>query len=264
VDLGIRGKVAVVSGASKGIGRSVASILAREGARVVMSARRADILEAAAGAIRDETGAEVVAVAADMTTEAGVTAVLDAAGSLGPVQIAVSNVDGPKALGFEATPDEAFYDAYRCMVMSAVWLVRGVIPAMKRLRWGRIVNIGSDCAIEVHREVPLVLANVTRPAALGLHKTLADELAPFGITVNMIAVGGTLTENRITFMDRFAAEHHTTIEEVATANTRHIPLGRFGTPDEVAAAAVFLCSEPAGFVTGEIVAVDGGRTRTLL
>jgi 3-oxoacyl-[acyl-carrier protein] reductase len=265
VNLGIAGKVAVVSGASKGIGRAVAGALAAEGVRLVVSARTKEVLDAVAEDLRMRHGGEITAVPADMATEEGVASVVRAATeTYGGVDIAVSNVAGPKALGFDETDDEAFLDAFRSMVMSVAWLARGVVPGMKERRWGRLVNIGSDCAIEIHRELPLLLANTTRPAALGFHKSLADEVGPFGITVNTIAVGAILTENRISFHERFAAERGVEVAAVQNANAEHIPVRRFGTPEELAAVVAFLCSQQAAFVTGEIIAVDGGRTRTLL
>ena len=265
MDLGITGKVAVVSGASRGIGRAVAETLSAEGARVVMAARTPETLAAAAAQVRQRTGGDVLPVTAEMTSEAGVSAVVNAAlQAFGQVDIAVSNVAGPKALGFGEASDRAFADAFGDMVMSAVWLARAVVPGMKERRWGRLVNIGSDCVREVHREVPLLLANTTRPAALGLYKSLADELGPFGITVNTIAVGAILTENRIGFHERFARSAGLTVADVRNANAEHIPVGRFGEPAELAAVVAFLCSRQAAFVTGEAIAVDGGRTRGLL
>ncbi len=264
MDLGLAGRTAIVSGSSKGIGRAVAAGLAAEGCNVCMTARGTEALHQAADAVRALGGGRVVAVAADMTTEAGVERVVETCRrELGPVSIAVTNVAGPKSLGFATTDDHAFLDAYRDMVLSVVWMVRRVVPDMRAERWGRIVNIGSDCIKDVHREVPLVLANVNRAASIGLLKTLSDELAPDGITVNNIAVGAILTENRIAFHERFAADRGIAVADVQNANTGHIPVGRFGDPAELAAVVSFLCSDQAAFVTGETVAVNGGRSRTL-
>ncbi|MET0145308.1 MAG: SDR family oxidoreductase [Ilumatobacteraceae bacterium] len=264
MDLGLAGRTAIVSGSSKGIGRAVATALAAEGCNVCMTARGRDALDDAAGSVRALDRGRVVAVAADMTTEEGVERVVDTCRTeLGPVDIAVTNVAGPKSLGFAATGDQAFVDAYRDMVLSVVWMVRRVLPDMRGSGWGRIVNIGSDCIKDVHREVPLLLANVNRAASVGLLKTLADELGPDGITVNNIAVGAILTENRITFHQRFAAEQGKDVADVQNANTEHIPVGRFGDPAELAAVVGFLCSDQAAFVTGETIAVNGGRSRTL-
>jgi len=265
VDLGITGKSAIVSGSSKGIGRAVAQALAAEGCNVLMTARGEADLATAADEVRGQARGDVHHVAADMTAQEDVDRVVDVGlRRYGAVDIAISNVAGPKSLGFEGTDDQAYVDAYRSMVLSVVWLARGVLPSMRSAGWGRIVNIGSDCVKDVHREVPLLLANITRAASLGLLKTLSDEVAPDGITVNNIGVGGILTENRITFHERFAASRGIDVADVQNANADHIPVGRFGDPSELAATVVFLCSTQAAFITGETVAVNGGRSRTLL
>jgi 3-oxoacyl-[acyl-carrier protein] reductase len=265
VDLGLDGRTAIVSGSSKGIGRAVARALAVEGCHVLMTARGEEALAEAAAEVATLGSGRVEAVAADMTTEDGVDRVVKAAQErLGPVDIAVTNVAGPKSERFDTIDDEAYLDAYRALVLSVVWTARRVVPGMRERQWGRIVNIGSDCVKDVHRELPLVLANVNRAAALGLLKSLSDDVAGDGITVNNIGVGGILTENRITYHQGFAARQGLDVADVANANADHIPVGRFGDPDELAAVVAFLCSRQAAYVTGETVAVNGGRSRSLI
>lgn len=265
MELGIKGKTAVVSGASRGIGFAVASTLAAEGCNVFMTARGEETLSVAAEEVAALGAGPVGWLAADMTTEEGVDEVVSACRErFGSAAIAVPNVAGPKSEHFDTIGDEAYLDAYRAMVLSVVWLARRVLPDMRANGWGRIVNIGSDCVREVHRELPLVLANVTRAASLGLLKTLSDEVAGEGITVNNIATGGILTENRITYHERYAAEHGLDVSEIENAGAGHIPVQRFGDPAELAAVVAFLCSDQAAFVTGETIGVNGGRNRRLL
>jgi 3-oxoacyl-[acyl-carrier protein] reductase len=265
MDLNIGARTAIVSGSSRGIGRAVARVLAAEGCNVMMTARGEEALSVAADEIAESEPGDVAWTAADMTTEDGVDLVVEACRQrFGPPHIAVTNVAGPKSLGFEGTDDQAFLDAYRSMVLSVVWLTRRVLPDMRAGSWGRIVNIGSDCVKDIHREVPLLLANVNRAASLGLLKTLADDVAGDGVTVNNIAVGAILTENRITFHEKFAADRGLDVADVNNANTEHIPVGRFGDPAELAAVVAFLCSDAAAFVTGETIAVNGGRSRSLM
>jgi 3-oxoacyl-[acyl-carrier protein] reductase len=266
MDLGIAGKVAVVSGASKGIGRAIAQRLAREDVRVVLAARGEDALnEAVAGIAND--GGTALGVAADMTTADGVARVVDAArDAFGPVDIAVSNVYPPHTYGFDVTSDDDFLDAYQAIVMSIVHLARAVLPAMKQRGWGRLVNVGSFCMKEPHRELPLVLSNTVRPAALGLNKTLSHEVGPYGITVNTLGTGGFLTGRAKEQHDRQLGRVLSWEEWEAHINEDvkdRYSIPRIGKPEEMAATCAFLCSEHAAFITGQLITVDGGYTRGL-
>ena len=179
MDLGITGKV-IVSGSSKGIGRAVAQALAAEGCNVLMTARGEADLAAAADEVRGQARGDVHHVAADMTTQEDVDRWSTSASAVtGAVDIAIRNVAGPKSLGFEGTDDQAYIDAYRSMVLSVVWLAR-VLPSMRSAGWVGIVNIGSDDVKDVHREVPLLLANITRARVTRSAEDPVRRVAPDG------------------------------------------------------------------------------------
>jgi len=261
MDFGLQGKVALVSGGSKGIGRAIAEELAREGARVLIAARGQEAIDATLGAIRAR-GGTAAGCAADLATEEGVLrAVAAARESFGPPEIAISNVYGPTHGRWDETRNEDFRAAYDQIVMSVVWLSRAVVPDMKKKRWGRLLNVGSICAKEPHRELPLVTANVTRVGVVALNKSLSAELGRFGITVNTLATGGFLTDRYRAYFEKRAAEQGIPVER--TLERPEIPVGRLGSPDEMAAVAAFLCSARASYVTGQMVVVDGGRVETL-
>lgn len=254
MDLGIRGKVALVCGASRGLGKAVAEELCREGVRVVMCARGADELEKAVHDLRERTGGDVRAVAADVSTRAGcATAVAAALRSLQQVDILVSNSGGPPPGQFETHDGDAWDATYRQLLVSAVELVRGVLPGMKQRRWGRIIAITSQA---VKQPVDgLILSNSVRASVVGLMRTLANEVGRFGITVNNVMPGYTRTER---------------LEKLIAAApqfggvTAEIPAGRLGEPRELAAAVAFLASERAAYISGASIPVDGGWIRSLL
>jgi 3-oxoacyl-[acyl-carrier protein] reductase len=149
------------------------------------------------------------------------------------------------------------------MVMALVWMTRAVAPDMKAAGWGRLVTVGSICAKEPHRGLPLVTANVTRVGAVALNKSLSAELGPFGITVNTLATGGFMTERYRSYMQRIADERGSDFDEAVAARRTDIPVGRLGNPEEMAAVAAFLCSARASYLTGQMIVVDGGRVETL-
>ncbi|WP_375486424.1 SDR family oxidoreductase [uncultured Jatrophihabitans sp.] len=264
MDLGIAGKVAVVSGGSKGLGRAVAEELAREGALVAVAARGRDALDATVAAIRRD-GGSAIGVQADLTVREDILRVVDTARTeLGPVAIAVFNVYGPTHGRYEQVTDDALRSAYNDMVMSLHWLTGAVLDDMKAAGWGRLVTLNSMAAKEVHRDLPLFTANLTRSAAVSFNKTLSAEVAQHGITVNTIGTGSFVTDRFSSYMKQQAAERGIAYDAFDAMQSDIVPLGRIGYPEEMSAVVAFLCSARASFVTGQFVVVDGGQVRTVL
>ena len=248
MDFGIRGKVALVTGASRGLGFGIAQALAGEGAQVAVSSRSQDRIEEAAA----QLGAHpFVHDSADL--EAAPRLVGAVEGALGPIEILVTNTGGPPsnpdALSFGREQWEA---AYRDLVLAPMALTERVVPGMRERGWGRIVNVSSSA---VREPLPsLMLSNTHRAAMLAGFKTLARQLAADGITVNSILPG------------RFATERLYELsggQEEAEASGQEVPAGRLGTPEEFGTAAAFLCSEQAGYITGVALLLDGGLTRSI-
>ena len=263
MDLGIRGRVALVAASSKGLGRATAEALAAEGCALVLCARGADALHATADAIRAAHGVPVTAIAADVAEAAGVAAVLDAATAAhGRVDILVTNAGGPPSGPFEQHDDAAWEQALRTNLRSVVALVRGVLPGMRERGWGRIVNVTS---IAVKQPVDgLILSNAVRAAVTGFARTLANEVAPFGITVNNVMPGYTRTQRVDELATRAAAAKGIDVAEAFAAWEREIPMRRLGTPAEFGAMVAFLCSAQASYTTGASIPVDGGWIRALV
>jgi 3-oxoacyl-[acyl-carrier protein] reductase len=259
MDLGLRGRIALVTAASQGMGKACALGLAAEGARVALCARNEGTLEAAADEVRARTGAEVLAVPADVTRAADVTALVERVKAvLGDPDVLVANAGGPPRGFFEDMPDDAWQGAFEVSLLSVVRLTRAVLPGMKAKRWGRILAIQS---VSVKQPLPdLVLSNAVRPGTAGLMKTLALQLGKHNITVNTLCPGRIMTD-RFLGGARTSGLPHAEYLERASAD---VPLGRIGTPEEFASVAVFLASERASYVTGVTLQVDGGLVRGLL
>ena len=259
MDLGLTGRVALVTAASKGMGKASAMGLAAEGAKVVMCARTESDLKNAAEEIRAKTKAEVLAMPADVTKKDDVAALVDGAlKTFGHIDILVANAGGPPRGYFEDMTDEQWQGAFDVSLLSVVRLVRAVLPSMKARRWGRILTIQS---VSVKQPIPeLLLSNAVRPGVAGMMKTLAGQLGKDGITVNTVCPGKIMTDRflggqKISGLSR---------EEYLARAVDDVPVRRVGTPEEFANVIVFLASERASYVTGVSVQVDGGLVRGLL
>jgi 3-oxoacyl-[acyl-carrier protein] reductase len=258
VDLGLTNTVAIVGGASSGMGRAVARALAGEGCRVVLYARRADLLAEVAAAVTAATGTEALAVPADATDPAALDRVCDQAlEHFGRLDIVVNNAGGPPAGNYEDFADADWQRAYELVLASAIRLTRRALPALRRSGRGRIVNVTSSAVKETNDG--LLLSNVFRPGVIGWAKTISRDEARHGITVNSIAPGYIGTERLVQL---YSSEADPDAAMARDAET--IPAGRFGTPQEIAAAVAFLCSTGAAYVNGTTMLVDGGLARGLL
>lgn len=252
MDLGVRGKTALVTGASSGIGEAVALGLAAEGARVAVAARRLDHLERVVKEARAAGADDAAAFALDLTDDASVASLLERVrAQFGDVDVLVLNGGGPTPGPFEKMTLEDWDAAYRSTLRSMVQLAHGAVERMQSRGWGRIVALTSS---SVEQPIPgLALSNSFRVALVGALKTLAGEVAKGGVTVNCIATGRVRTERlRELYADDAA------IDRAAAAE---VPIGRVASPAEFAPLVVFLCSDPAGYVTGQTIAIDGGLIR---
>jgi 3-oxoacyl-[acyl-carrier protein] reductase len=263
VDLQIRGRVALVAAASRGLGRAIADELAAEGTALVICSRNQNEIETAAKEISRAHGVEVAGVAADVTKPGDVDALVrQSQNRFGQIDILVTNAGGPPPGTFESHPPERWQQAFELTFASVVNLVRGVLPGMKERRWGRIVCVTSIAAKQPVDS--LILSNSMRPAVTGFARTLANEVATTGITVNCIIPGFTRTERVEQIAESNARAGGTTVEQIRAKWEQEIPMRRLGEPREFAALAAFLASERASYITAQSFAVDGGWIRALL
>jgi 3-oxoacyl-[acyl-carrier protein] reductase len=260
MDLGLAGKVALVSGASKGLGFGVARALASEGARVSICSRDLNSIRAAATKLSSETGAEVVPFAVDATAPHDIQTWIErSAAHFGKVDALLVNAGGPPGGPFKDFTDAQWQAAFELTLMSAVRMIRGVLPHMNS--GGAILTITSSSVQEPIER--LVLSTVMRSGVAGLVKTLADELAPERIRVNNLIPGRFDTERLAQLDMATATRSGLSLEEVRTRSVAKIPLGRLGTADEFGSAAAFLLSPAAAFISGASLRVDGGMMRSI-
>jgi 3-oxoacyl-[acyl-carrier protein] reductase len=257
MDLGLKGKAALVTAASKGIGLGTARVLAREGMRVAISSRSATNLEKARAQIAAETKADILAIPADMTQRSDLEKLVETASKrLGGIDVLVYNTGPPKPGTFGELTYADWEEATRLLLLSAVTLSQAVVPGMKSKKWGRLIFITS---LTLRQPIGnLVLSNTVRLAVAGLSKSLAGELGPYGITSNGIIQGYIRTDRSSHLAEEKAAKSGTTVEEAFKDMAKSIPVGRYGEPEEVGALAAFLASEKAAYLNGGMYTVDGG------
>jgi 3-oxoacyl-[acyl-carrier protein] reductase len=256
MDLGIQDKVALVCASTGGIGQGVARALHAEGARVVVTGRRPEAVDATVADLPGAVG--VTCDLADLNAVAGLNARVEA--EVGPVDVLVLNGGGPPPGPAADITDEALVDALSLLVRGHRRLVADVLPGMRHRGWGRIVGVGSSGVVEPLPD--LAASNVGRAALAAFLKSLASTVAADGVTCNMVLPGRILT-GRVRSLDRRTAERSGITPEEATARSiATIPAGRYGSPDEFGAVTTFLCSNQAGYVTGSQIRVDGGLARS--
>lgn len=261
MNLGIKGRTAIVAAASKGLGKAVATALAEEGAHVFVFSRTQETIEASAREIAAATGSSNVhAVVADVTKPNDLIRVVETAkAQTGQIDIVYNNAGGPKQGTFDQLADADWNQAMQDCLMSAIWLTRAALPHMRERRWGRIIT-GTSYSIK-QPAAAMMLSNAFRSATTAWSKTLSDEVGRDGITVNTVAPGFFQTD-RILKLEKGNAERSgKTIDDIRTERFKTVALGRYGQPEELGALVAFLASEQASYITGTTMLIDGGLVR---
>ncbi len=262
MDLGIKGKRALVLASSRGLGHGIAVALAREGANVLLCGRSGEQLEANCKAINAEGNGKADWIWADLADESFVETVTTAVKEkFGGLDILVNNTGGPTPGTTEDMTAEKLETYFFSMVLRVISLTNALLPGMKAQGWGRILTVASSGVIEPIAN--LALSNTLRPALAGWSKTLASEVASYGVTTNLLLPGSILT-GRLDELDGAAAKRTgKSMEEIRSDKEARIPAGRYGKVEEFAATAAFLCSQPASYITGSLIRCDGGAARSV-
>ena len=261
MDLELRDKTAMVWGASKGLGLAIAECLAEEGASTVLVSRNRQRLDHAVSQITAKCG-KAAAIAADIGNWQSIERALGSMRAmLGEPDILINNSGGPPPVDATHVDAALWQSQFEAMVLNQMRLTESVLPAMRTKKFGRIISVSSTSIVEPF--AALAISNSLRAALAGWMKTLAGEVAKDGVTVNLLLPGSFATE-RVSDLDRLAAERQgVEVSEIAQANIRDIPAGRYGEPKEFGQLAAFIASPKAGYVTGTALRIDGGATRSL-
>lgn len=254
MDLGLKNKTAFVAASSQGLGKAVAIELALEGAKVIINGRKKESLELTKKEIEDTCKSEIFAIVGDLSIPEQRDYVIQTAlKSLDKIDILVTNTGGPPSGKFENFVQKDWDNAYQNLLASTVGLITGFLPGMKKQNWGRVISITSMAVKQPVNN--LILSNSIRASVVGLIKTLSNEVAQYNITVNNVMPGYTETER----LTQLVANNPSFSNAKA-----EVPMGRFGKPEEFAAAVTFLASERASYITGQSIAIDGGWIKSLL
>lgn len=263
MDLGLKGKTALIAGGSQGLGKAVATEMAQEGARIAICALDDPELPKAVEEIAKATGGEIIGIPADLTdAEQARNFVRKSVDHYGTVDILVNNAGGPPSKTFLEIDDDLWYFGFRLNLMSTIVMTREAVSIMMEKRWGRIINMTS---VAVKQPIDgLILSNTVRSGVIGLAKTLSNELAPYNITVNNVCPGFTMTERVRKLAIVTAEKEGTTPDAIIKRWESSIPMGRIGTPEEFAALVTFLASEKASYITGASIQIDGGYYKGIM
>ena len=263
MDLGLQNKVALVAASSRGLGQACAHALSVEGAKVAICARSDKTLRAAADEIASDTGNQVLAIVADLTSARDCRQLVqETVEFFGGLHVLVTNNGGPPTGYFFDLDDNDWYRAVELTLMSAIRLIRAAVPHMREQKWGRIINIASVSVKEPLDN--LILSNSLRAGVVGMARTLANQLAADGITVNNVAPGYVLTDRVVSLAQTQAKAQDKSPDDILAGFAAPVPVGRIGQPEELAAVVAFLASEQAAYVNGTTLLVDGGRYRGLM
>lgn len=263
MDLGLENRVAVVTGASRGIGKAIARGLSFEGAKVSICARNEKMLRDTANEIESLTKSEVLFVRTDLREKKDIELMVKTTvEKFGKIDILVNNTGGPPPMLFQETSEEDWSEATNSLFKSTVNCCRETVPYMEKQKRGRIINMTSFAAKQPAER--LILSNTIRSGILGFTKTLSNELAEYGILVNAVCPGWTLTKRVEELAKSTAEKNGINYKTVIAEWVRNIPLNRLAKPEEIANLVVFLASEKASYITGAVIQVDGGFIKSLL